>query len=66
MMRQCTLYCVDTEKDVLADILEESEWRLKVAIVDTDITMVMKREGITRPYIGHVGNMEFETFGELE
>jgi hypothetical protein len=65
-MRQCTLYCVDTEKDVTADVLEETDRRLKVAIVGTDITIVLSRTDIRYPYIGHAHNMEFETFGELE
>lgn len=65
-MRKCNVYCVNTETDSLADILEESEYRLKVAIVGTDITITMRRDRTNRPYVGRVGGMEFETFGDME
>lgn len=65
-MKQCTLYCVDTESDVVADILEENDRRIKVAVVNTDITVVLTRTDIRYPYVGRVGGMEFETFGMLE
>jgi len=65
-MEQCSVYCVNTETDALADILERTDKRIKVALVDTDITIALTRSDTRSPYIGFVGNMEFETFGELE
>jgi len=65
-MEQCSVYCVNTETDALADILERTDKRIKVALVDTDITITLTRSDTRSPYIGFVGNMEFETFGELE
>lgn len=65
-MKQCHLYCVTTETEIVADVMEETDKRIKVVINDTDITVVLTRSDGRRPYIGHVANLEFETFGELE
>ncbi len=65
-MEQCSVYCVNTETDALADILERTDKRIKVALVDTDITITLTRSDTRSPYIGFMGKMEFETFGELE
>jgi hypothetical protein len=39
---------------------------MKVAIVGTNLTIILSRKDTRQPYIGRVANMEFETFGELE
>ena len=65
-MQQCSVYCVNTNKDVTADILEHSDKRIKVALVDTDMTIVLNRTDTRQPYIGFAYGLEFETFGELE
>lgn len=65
-MKQCSVYCVSTQTDCVADILERNDKRIKVAIIDTDATIVMSRTDTRMPYIGWVGALEFETFGELE
>ena len=65
-MKQCTVYCVNTEKDAVADIMEQSTKRLKVALVGTNITITLTRQDTRRPFIGRTGNMEFETFGDME
>lgn len=64
-MRQCNVYCVNTEKDALADILEETDKRLKVALVGTQLTLVMTRSVTVHPYTCTEHGMEFETFGDL-
>jgi hypothetical protein len=65
-MDQCSLYCVNTKSDQTADVLERNDKRIKVAVVNTDITVVLMREDNRRPYIGYALGMEFETFGELD
>lgn len=65
-IKQCTVYCINTQADAVADVLEESTKRMKVALVGTDITLVLTRSDARRPYVGRLGNMEFETFGDLE
>jgi hypothetical protein len=63
-MRQCSVYCITTQRDAMADVLEESSKRLKVALVGTSITIILTRSDTRRPYVGRVGSMEFETFGD--
>jgi hypothetical protein len=65
-MEQCSVYCINTEKDAVADILERTEKRLKVAMSGTDMTIILTRQDTRQPYIGFLGGLEFETFGELE
>jgi len=65
-MEQCSVYCVTTETDAVADILERTDKRIKVAMAGTDITVTLTRSDARAPYIGFLGNMEFETFGEME
>ena len=65
-MHQCSVYCVNTETDATADILERSDKRIKVALVGTDLTITLTRLDNRSPYVGHMGSMEFETFGEME
>jgi hypothetical protein len=65
-VRQCSVYCINTQVDAVADVLEESTKRMKLALVGTDITIVLTRSDTRRPYVGRMGTMEFETFGELE
>ena len=65
-IEQCDVYCVSTEKDARADILERNDKRIKVALTGTDITIVLTREDTRSPYIGFAHDMEFETFGEIE
>lgn len=65
-MKQCSIYCVNTEKDAVADIMEHSDKRIKVVLVDTDTTITLSRNDIRQPYIGFLAGLEFETFGEME
>lgn len=65
-MNQCHVYCVTTETEALADILEVSDRRIKVVMVGTDMTITLSRQSLRQPYIGYLADMEFETFGELE
>tara|TARA_R110000850_G_scaffold164452_2_gene289551 strand:- start:2727 stop:2924 length:198 start_codon:yes stop_codon:yes gene_type:complete len=65
-MEQCNIYCVNTEKDVIGDILERNDKRIKVALVGTDMTIVLTRQVTSQPYIGFLSGLEFETFGEME
>jgi hypothetical protein len=65
-MEQCNIWCVNTETDAVADIMERSDRRLKVVIVDTDLTITLSRDNNRKPFIGFLGGLEFETFGELE
>ena len=64
-MRQCSVYCVDTDKDAIADILEQNDKRIKVALAGTTMTIILTRTDTRAPYIGFAHGMEFETFGEL-
>lgn len=65
-MKQCTVYCVNTEKDAVADILRQSTKHMKVALVGTNITLSLTRQDTRRPFVGRAGSLEFETFGDLE
>lgn len=65
-MDQCSVYCVNTNNDAVADILERNDKRIKVAMVGSDLTITLTREDKRSPYIGYLGGLEFETFGELE
>ena len=65
-MKQCSVYCINTEKDATADILQQTSKQMKVATVGTNLTIVLSRKDTRQPYIGRIANMEFETFGELE
>ena len=65
-MEQCNIYCVNTENDALGDILERNDKRIKVALVGTDMTIVLTRQVTVQPYVGHMAGLEFETFGEME
>ena len=65
-MEKCSVYCINTEKDAVADILERTEKRLKVAMSGTDMTIILTRQDPRQPYVGFMGGLEFETFGELE
>lgn len=66
MLAKCDIYCVSTEKDAIADILEISDKRIKVVLVGTDMTITLSRSVTTQPYIGYLHGMEFETFGDTE
>lgn len=65
-MEKCSVYCVNTEKDVVADILSKSDKRLKVVVEDSDITIVLQREDTRAPYIGFLDGLEFESFGDMD
>ena len=65
-MDQCSIYCVNTKSEQIADVLERNDKRLKVAFEGTNITLVLTREDTRRPFAGVMHSMTFETFGELE
>lgn len=65
-MKQCSVYCINTGKDATADILQQTSKQMKVAIVGTNLTIILSRKDTRQPYVGRIANMEFETFGELE
>lgn len=65
-MRQCSVYCADTAKDAVADILEQNDKRIKVAMVGMNMTITLTRKDKRQPYIGFAHGLEFETFGELD
>ena len=65
-MEQCSVYCINTEKDAVGDILERNDKRIKVALVGTDMTITLTRTDNRQPYVGFAHGLEFETFGELE
>ena len=65
-MEQCSVYCINTEKDAVADILERTEKRLKVVLSGTDMTLILTRHDTRYAYVGFMGGLEFETFGILE
>jgi hypothetical protein len=65
-MEQCSVYCINTKTDIIADILERTDKRIKVALVETDMTITLSRKVTTQPYIGFLTGLEFETFGDME
>lgn len=58
---------VNTKNDttVKADVLERSDKSLKVVIVNTTISLYLKRIDTNKPYIGNFKNMEFTSDGEI-
>lgn len=65
-MDQCSVYCINTEKDATADILERNDKRIKVVLENTEMTITLTREDTRQPYVGFAHGLEFETFGEME
>lgn len=65
-MERVSVYCVNTESDATADVLERSDKRIKVVFTTTDMTLVLTRQDNRQPYIGSMSGLTFETFGELE
>jgi hypothetical protein len=65
-MEKCSIYCVNTEKDAVADILSKSDKRLKVVIEGTDLTIILQRNDVRSPYIGYEQGLEFESFGDMD
>jgi hypothetical protein len=66
MMKTIAIWNCNTNKDALADVLEESDKRLRVVLKDTTATLDLHRTDVRYPYIGHAFGMEFETFGDEE
>lgn len=69
-MEQCTVYCINTETDAIADILQKNDKRIRVAFIETDITVDLYRQDVRMPYVGSIDlpntKLEFETFGVIE
>ncbi len=62
-MKKIKITCTDTEKTAEADIIKESDKELIVALVGSNIRLVLKRKDIRKPYIGYYNSMEFYTKG---
>lgn len=65
-MEKVSVYCINTEKDLVAEVLERSDKRLRVVFVDTTLTLTLSRKDTRGPYIGTSAGLEFETFGTEE
>lgn len=65
MYKKTKVVNVDSGQTQNADILEKSDKRLKVAIDNTDITLVMtKQTPHSKNYVGTLYNMELVSTGE--
>lgn len=63
-MERVSIYCMNTETDAVADVLERSDKRIKVVFVATDMVLTLTRQDRNRPYIGNMAGLNFETFGD--
>ena len=63
-MRRTLVKCIDNGKEVGADILEQSDKRLKVALDGTKMAITLsKRTSSDRIYIGSIHGLEFSSTG---
>lgn len=64
-MDRTTVTCTDTESVVGADILSQSDKRLKVAVDGTAFTLTMfKKTRSNKLYVGNMGGLEFTSTGD--
>ena len=65
-LEQIELLCITNDKKVMADVLNCNDRHLKVAVVGTNLTILLHRTHPVygRPYVGNVGSLEFRTLKE--
>ena len=61
---QVMVHCTDKDQDVKADVLNKSDYALKVALVGTKIVINLKRADLKKQYVGDLHNMEFTSTGD--
>jgi len=62
-MKQCDVTATQTGRTVRADIMSQTDKSIKVALVGTNITLVLSRTDVRRPYVGNKNGLEFTTKG---
>lgn len=62
-MEQCDVTATRTGRKVRADILSRSDKSIKVVLVGSDITLILNRTDLRKPYVGNKNGMEFTTNG---
>lgn len=62
--KQVIVHCTDFGKDAKADVLQQTEDMMKVAVVGSAMTITLRRKDLKKPYVGNVGNMEFISNGK--
>jgi hypothetical protein len=63
-LEQIELHCITNGKTLDADILSCNDKHLKVAVAGTNVVIRMQRQDLRRPYVGHIGQLEFRTTKE--
>lgn len=64
-MNQTKLTCTRNENEATADILEKNSRRLRVVMVETNITIeLFKQTPHDTYYIGYMSGLEFTSTGE--
>jgi len=64
-MDKTTITCTDTGVSHGADILEESDRRLKVAIEGTQVAITLSKQNPNdKVYVGRYSGLEFTSTGE--
>lgn len=63
--KQTKVTCTDNDKEVIADILQQNDKLLKIALVGSNIAIMLKREDLKKPYVGNFKNLEFVSTGEI-
>jgi len=61
---QVDVTCTNTGKIAIADVLQKNDKILKVALVGTNIVIMLKREDTRKLYIGNFKNLEFTSTGQ--
>jgi citrate lyase gamma subunit len=55
----------DKGTSALADVLHKSDKTLKVAVVNTNISLHLRRSDVNKQYVGQVHGIEFTSDGEI-
>ena len=62
---QVEVTCTDNDKVVRADVLQKNEKTLKVALVGSNMAILLTRKDTNKPYVGNFKNLEFVSTGEI-
>ena len=58
-MEQIEITCTNNGKTKQAEVLQQNDKYMKVALEGTQITIEMHRQDLNKPYIGHTAGLEF-------
>ncbi len=59
-MEKIEITCTKNGKTKMADVLQQTDKYMKVALEGTQIVIELFREDLNTPYTGHTAGLEFE------